>query len=311
MAGHKDEVFQVSLTEIAFTLILLLVLLLGMKLVNSHREVEQQRETIAEQHEQINSILKELKQYGGICSVDPEDPIDPMMPCNKCVSVVGRISKSDAAHAIDLGKKLVEQFNAKKPQLSHEEYSALLLKTAAKIAEGEVPVFKSEYSDQIKALKEENLRLKEDSQKLSQQVEQAASAKGQLQACLSSNAYYKRRSGLDYPPCWLTSSNKPAYLFNVTLLNDEQILVERGWSNEFNAKALEMTPVQSILDKLGSPMPLSEFDKVARQIKQIGQNTKPEACRYYIRLKNTIPDRPTADRVRLQIESTFYKYEIQ
>ena len=39
MSEKKDSVFQVSITEIAFTLILLLVLLLGIKLMHNADEL--------------------------------------------------------------------------------------------------------------------------------------------------------------------------------------------------------------------------------------------------------------------------------
>lgn len=165
MSEKKDSVFQVSITEIAFTLILLLVLLLGIKLMHNADELNQQHETIVRQEQKLiemKEALTRITQYGGICRPDEDDPVDPMMPCNKCVSVIGKISKDDAAKAIDIGRKVVEQWNAhKKDGQDFKQFANDLLNTASLIAQGERPAFEGELADRIKALTAEKKSLEQ------------------------------------------------------------------------------------------------------------------------------------------------------
>ena len=315
MSEKKDSVFQVSITEIAFTLILLLVLLLGIKLMHNADELNQQHETIVRQEQKLiemKEALTRITQYGGICRPDEDDPVDPMMPCNKCVSVIGKISKDDAAKDIDIGRKVVEQWNAhKKDGQDFKQFANDLLNTASLIAQGERPAFEGELADRIKALTAEKKSLEQQMQALEEQLADSKTLESNLQTCLASNAFYKRRAGLDNPPCWLTKNNKPGYIFNVTLLPDDKLIVERGWPEEFASKAAELAPVQELQDVFGKEIPVSQFLPVVQKMRQIGDQTKPEACRHFVRLRNTIPDRPTADRTRIQIEQGFYKFEVQ
>ena len=71
MSEKKDSVFQVSITEIAFTLILLLVLLLGIKLMHNADELNQQHETIVRQEQKLiemKEALTRITQYGYLSS---------------------------------------------------------------------------------------------------------------------------------------------------------------------------------------------------------------------------------------------------
>jgi hypothetical protein len=56
-------------------------------------------------------------------------------------------------------------------------------------------------------------------------------------------------------------------------------------------------------------MPMSSFMKQAYGILEIGKQNKPEACRFFVRMKSEIEDRATADKARLTIENAFYKFE--
>lgn len=61
MADHKDEVFQVSLTEIAFTIILLLVMLLGTQLMLKQHENKLQEVELSSLKDQVADQGREIE----------------------------------------------------------------------------------------------------------------------------------------------------------------------------------------------------------------------------------------------------------
>lgn len=310
----NDSVFQVSLTEIAFTLILLLVLLLGLKITDLTTNVEKQKKITETQRLDLEKKTREIKSlqdlishYGGICKPDPEDPIDPMMPCVKCVSVMGKISKKEASEAISLGRSLLEQYNAHDGQknISYEDFAEQLKKAAAMLASGD----KLPSPEEVRELNDKAEELSALQNDLEQTKATLRESENSLQSCQKSNAYFKRRAGMDYPPCWTNEEGRIQYLLNVELLPDGTIVAQPGWPTVRQADAQNMPSVVEMTQK--GPMSLAEFSSYAAPILQLSDHAKPEACRHFVRMKNRIPDRKNADNARLRVENYFYKYEVR
>lgn len=88
----KDSTFSLSLTEIAFTLLLLLVMLLGVLLLNKSAQLDRC----------VGST------FSCVCPTKPGDEaIDPLSHCEKCVSVVLGTSPEESHQVIDLGKNIL------------------------------------------------------------------------------------------------------------------------------------------------------------------------------------------------------------
>lgn len=329
----RNEVFHVSLVEIAFTLVLLLTMLLGTRLMSVHNKSVEQEEIISNQKEVIKN-LELLTTNAGLCKPDPDDPISPMMPCNKCLSVVAHISKKDAMESIDLGRELTKILREINPDANYENFKDELKKVATLVSEGKEIVDKDELQSTVAQLestqKDLNLaqtQLQELQEILQKENEeglsrvdlhnQIASLQNQItkyekdiQTIDTQNKYLARIAGLGYPPCWVGSNGKPQYLFSIDLLPDDKVIVNRAWPEERNQEALEMAPVRDVQKYFGEIVPLPRFLPSANQILDISNNTKPSACRHFVILKNHIPDRPTGDRQRLKIENSFYKLEV-
>lgn len=329
----RNEVFHVSLVEIAFTLVLLLTMLLGTRLMSVHNKSVEQEEIISNQKEVIKN-LELLTTNAGLCRPDPDDPISPMMPCNKCLSVVAHISKKDAMESIDLGRELTKILREINPDANYENFKDELKKVATLVSEGKEVVDKDELQSTAAQLestqKDLNLaqtQLQELQEILQKENEeglsrvdlhnQIASLQNQItkyekdiQTIDTQNKYLARIAGLGYPPCWVGSNGKPQYLFSIDLLPDDKVIVNRAWPEERNQEALEMAPVRDVQKYFGEIVPLPRFLPSANQILDISNNTKPSACRHFVILKNHIPDRPTGDRQRLRIENSFYKLEV-
>lgn len=303
MAHKGDSVFQVSLTELAFTLVLLMLLLLGWRLADSFKEIKAQEEVIRVKNDQIRALDKKLEQFmdiryqaGGICRLDPEDPLEPMMPCIKCVSVAGKLSKDDARKSIDLGKKVMEQWNALSDDKNKfQEFERKVLDAANKIADGKTLITNEEQLKMIaeaeKAIEERN-SLEKRNEKLSTQ-----------------NAYLQRLAGLGDPPCWISAeSYRPQYLLDVTIKPDSSYVVKPFWPKEREDEALRIPGVAEMVKM--KHLSKAEFSRESQKILNYAKSTNLESCRYFVRMTNEISDRKKGDMARLTLENYFYKYEV-
>ncbi|GAB1825496.1 MAG: hypothetical protein KH037_00695 [Burkholderiales bacterium] len=319
----NNEVFHISLTELAFTLVLILVMLLGTRLVSEHNKANEQDKIIQQQKE----VIETLSEKTGLCRPDPDDPITPLMPCNKCLSVVAHISKSQAALAIDLGKALTDVIESSSLEENYLNLKERLIEAAKMVADGKQLADKKdliETSEKLEAsqkevaslskilskFKEENKTKFDALMELNELRNKVAQCEKDIQTMDTQNKYLARIAGLGYPPCWVGANGKPQYLFNIDLLPDDRIIVNRAWPEERNQDALSMEPVVQVQKYFGQSVPMSEFLSSANKILKISNETKPSACRHFVILKNHIPDRHTGDKQRLKIENSFYKLEI-
>lgn len=303
-----DNVFQVSLTEIAFTLVFLMLLLLGTRLIGMVKEINSQKDLLAEQQAAIDQkdrelkTLRELSSLGGLCRPDPEDPIEPMMPCIKCVAVQSKISKDEASKTLELGTYLRELWRQSNDKETIDEFFKKVSLAAEKLSEGHALVTNDEQLKvleeaekaltQMAALRSDNEALKSDNSEL-----------------LTQNNYFKRRVGMDDPPCWLAqNSYRPEYLFSVHINADGTYLVKPNWPESRAQEAMQIPGVKEMIER--QVLSKSDFSRFGMMILKHAQSQKPQACRYFVTMQSDIPDRKTADLARLKLEEYFYKYEI-
>ncbi len=319
----NNEVFHISLTELAFTLVLLLVMLLGTRLVSEHNKANEQDKIIQKQKE----VIETLSSAGGLCRPDPDDPITPMMPCNKCLSVVAHISKSQAALAIDLGKALTTVMDSSSFEENYPDLKEKLIEAAKMVIDGKELADKKDLVETVEKLeasqkevaslsgiieqfKKDNKNNFESLVELDKLRKKVIQCEKDIQTVDTQNKYLARKAGLGYPPCWVDPNGKPQYLFSIDLLPNDRIIVNRAWPEERNQDALAMEPVLQVQKIFGKSVPMGEFLSSANRILKISNDTKPSACRHFVTLRNHIPDRHTGDRQRLKIENSFYKFEI-
>lgn len=293
MSKKDDSVFQVSLTELAFTLVLILLLLLGWRVGNLSKQLE---------------VAKEITNMG-ICKLDPnENFVDTLMPCAKCVAKVEDLDVKDARMSIDLGKELVEQFkshNTSKKSL--EDFKKEMAEAAKKLAVGHSLVTDEEQQkkldEAVKAiaknqeLEEENSLLRKEYGKLTADNKELHAQKSNLQ------------NRVGWPSCWITAETyKPQFLFNVVINEDSSYTVTPGWPEDKEAAALSVPGVKEMIEK--EHLTKRQFNHYGAKILAYSKAYKKGECRFFVRMKSNIPDRPTADRARLNLENYFYKHEI-
>jgi hypothetical protein len=114
------------------------------------------------------------------------------------------------------------------------------------------------------------------------------------------------RGGRDYPPCWAEeTSGKPQYLFTIEL-RDGGLRVEPAWPPERGAEA-ERTPGVAALVGAGS-LSVPAF---RARVQPLDEDSKAKHCRHYVRLANRVQSLATFNRLRYAVEEFFYKFEIR
>ncbi|MDL2060124.1 hypothetical protein MUN46_009275 [Mesosutterella sp. AGMB02718] len=278
----KDSTFSLSLTEIAFTLLLLLVMLLGVLLLNKS--------------EQLDRCVGSA--FSCVCPTKPGDEaIDPLSHCEKCVSVVLGTSPEESHQIIDLGKNILAAW-----QSTHKEG----------IAGPEFERFRTDVIDYVKirakTLQKESTPAPQDDSKVPQTLSEC---KKTLEG-VNSKLKYCKRAGLDVPPCWLTQEGRPQYLFEVTLLPENKVVINRAWPEERQQQVDRIPSIEALKPLFGEPIPMGRFLPIEERILQYSKTAdEGQACRYFVRLRNRIPDSDSAVKARHQIEHGFYKYEIR
>ena len=126
----SNDVFHLSLTEFAFTIIMILILLLGPAIV-------QQKNKIQEQDGKIESLIAQLTK-GTPCTLDPDDPIDnALAPCVKCLNNRLRISKKDADILLILGQAALDGFKESDQKLDPQKLVEQLKQASKDVSNGE------------------------------------------------------------------------------------------------------------------------------------------------------------------------------
>ncbi len=307
MSDRNNDIFHISLTEIAYTIIMILVLLLGARIYEYAQQQEQHEVVIAKQEnlirekraeiEQLNKQLNELRTRvaalqeitnANPCGLDKDDPVTTMMPCVKCIARRGNLTQEEAQAATDMSIALIEEWRKLKNRPTLQALKKSMAEARKLMAEGKRVVSREDFKALEAAKSAQERDLKE------------AQAKAE---------YFRRRSGIDLPPCWMDDAGRsPQYLFTVQIDAQSQVHVTPAWPAERDNDAATIPGVAEILAK--KTMNLNEFARLASPILKHANARKPEACRHYVRLQNEVPDRRGADRARLKIENFFYKYEV-
>jgi hypothetical protein len=279
------------------------------QLRNLKSELSTVKTDLAAREKQIEAAEKLAKLPNDLCTPSPQDASDPEAPCAKCVSVLSKITPSQASHAIELGKELVAAYNSDPGKIEYKDFYETLVKAANQMAHGDKVLLESEQKKVMDQKDAQIAALQHDKDELLKNLQAGGVAEAELQKCLASSNYLIRKTTLDQPPCWTSEDGNLQYLFDLTLLPDDKVIVRPAWPQEREQDANDMAPVRQLMPYFNEQMPMSSFMKQAYGILEIGKQNKPETCRFFVRMKSEIEDRATADKARLTIENAFYKFE--
>ena len=330
MNKHNESVFQLSLTEIAFTLVLLLILLLGFKLSDTLFELRSKEQTIEmqkkdlqrlssqidEHKKQINNQANDIKRfrdllntYSRLIKIDPDDPADNLAPCWQCIAGKKELTEDEVQKRYYLGEEILKALAKFQNNPEVARYRLKLVEAAELIGQGQVLVTEQVLLNQMQQIQQERHSLE---QKLND-------------VALERDFFRGKNGGKDKPSCLINPlTKKEDYLFTVKMFKDEKTNLpiyevtkpSDGWTKEVERQVESVPGVMEMLEK--GRMTQREFTRLGNRIlensykKLIGSDGKEgfEACRYYVVMDNNyIEDARTAKAARKKLEEYFYKDE--
>ncbi|MEP1448929.1 MAG: hypothetical protein ABJK37_22685 [Paraglaciecola sp.] len=314
MKSSKDDVFNISVTELL--LIIMFSLLVAMVLLNSslQKEVETKKETF-EEFTQLTQQLIDVNNKLGLesptvkpASIELSAAIAQMQALVKALKhsveseeaaqVLAKMKLDDVWTSltkandsnIDVPELLatLNEINKELEEclLEKEKLEAQLKELADKSTEqaAEIDDLQKELSDSQKALEQ----TKSENENLIGQVENLS-------------------NGLEFPPCWATQEGKAQYTYMVTVLDDSLVL-NSIYPEERRSEYFKL--MTSDFDK--QPLSLDEFKKTLNIFYTTAVTSVPE-CRFFVQVKDaTSSDSKNEYKQGLKtVESIFYKYLLQ
>lgn len=341
MSAKNDQIFQLSLTEIAFMLTFLLMLVLGLMVVSAQKDNKDLREQLqsVEQLEQKQSALAQARDYlmqklGSIGAQNPDDVISKlvkdaeaqaeterlkvlldeknrtltsMIELEKVLAQMSKDSEESKAHvqtSLAMMSKLGERLG---PAASSQDITDELdrMIEASNLVAGQAPKeVDQNLVDQAKAVTADAKAYQELKQNKLNPVElkrENTNLRGQMMYLQNK---LDARGGMDFPPCWADEVTGRTQLLFSLVLRDETLMVSPGWPESRNQDAAELPNIEHILSK-----PDVHYSEFIESVRPIFALSKQQACRHFVLIDNTITDAVQSDRKRLMIEGSFYKIE--
>ncbi|CAL1240812.1 hypothetical protein [Candidatus Methylocalor cossyra] len=112
------------------------------------------------------------------------------------------------------------------------------------------------------------------------------------------------RGGRDFPPCWVDGvTGKPQYLFAIEI-RPRGLGIAPAWPAERDQDAAQLPGVAELAG--AGVLPLAQF---RARVAPLDAHSRRHHCRHYVRLINRVTDLATFNRQRYAVEEFFYKYE--
>lgn len=328
---RKNEgIFQLSLTEIAFMLIFILLLLFGLMYFKLVKEHYRQQATLVEYRQNLDNYEKNQKVIADtihllqLNSANPDEIVSQLQSMLESKAEIERLRVklqdqeamltslseiwgSDLSQE-KLNQKLVElsQFNeqilqvAQNSGIDPKDLNAVMEYLDQALLINQL-VESSLSQDMDKAQKDLLIRelianLKDPNTK------ENLNLQGQV-------AYLRKRlesqGGRDLPPCWANAeTGNIDYLFRMDIFPNG-IKVTPIWAEHRNEEAKRIPNVEKLSGKL---LLRNQFQQLVQPIRTL---TDEMQCRHYVQMKNYVHDLKTFNNMRYAIEHVFYKLEIR
>lgn len=314
---RNDSVFQLSLTELAFTLVFLLLLLSGIKLMVSDRDKNEAEKKVEKIQARINKCDAEnakknscdeinqiLKQQGNI---NPDELISAMQRADKMEKenqdIKKKIEDLDAQlTTMQAIKDVINKSDNTSSDINKYLQSAAKFKAAYEKFSGEV-VREGDEGNKAKSL-----AMNSDSgDKLIKSEKNLAYCNGNLTYCTEKFI----KSGYGLPPCWTDKAGKQIhYLFEVEIRTDG-LRVTKAWPQERDEDAAQLPNIGLLTP--AHAQSLATFKENARGIFLESKQSTPihPECRHYVIMKRSadLTDINGFNRLRLGVEDYFYKLD--
>ena len=307
---RDDQVFQLSLTEIAFTIAFLMLLLLGYALVREERGREQAEAALAAARRDTDAAdaRRELDTALKAAGLEANDKtISALVEASRLREERDRLKRrADDLDArltalVELRRQIAAATPASAPEtLRREVESALALQGRVR------EVFDSDTGPpELGAPPAASAPLVE---RVVRALRATSGADAENADLRGQVAFLRKelggRGGRDFPPCWADDGGHVEFLFGVAL-TPAGITLAPAWPARREAAAHALPGLDAAV---GGPWSNEEFVRRTRPLLADSQGRSPE-CRYYVTLRSTVADAVQSDRERLAVEGVFYKVE--
>jgi hypothetical protein len=286
-----DQVFQLSLTEIAFTIAFLLLLLLGYSVWQAQAGRDAAKAALAEalaRQREAGSIERARAEFAeALRSAGVSHP-------DEMVSKL--VEASDARSERDRLREEVQDLDARLSALAPvgAQASAASAAEAARRRAASGAAAASTAKAGVAAAESAALAEKEN-----------ANLRGQVAFLANRLAAATGHGGRDYPPCWADEGGRIEFLFAVETRPGEVVVVP-AWPPRRQSAARALPNVDELTS---APLSNAEFARLVQPLLEWSRTQKPE-CRHYVELRSSIADAVQSDRARLMVERYFYKSEV-
>jgi hypothetical protein len=337
--SRPDAIYQLTLTELAFVVIFLILLLTGWMVVKSeddkaaalaerdaalaraaelatHVEAPEQMEQLRQALEQTKAdILNTLTRHG---AAHPGELLSKLVEKTQAEAenqrLKQRIADLDAQlsalaeiqNAIAAAAQTNGDTAAARDQARNEALSALSFKQALEQAAGEpVPRHREQETAQAYAQARKDARAA-----ASGQGEGAPDVARENQDLRGQVAWMRQRleanGGRDYPPCWADPvTGKPQYLLSI-VIQEGGLGITPAWPPERGSDAARLPGIDGLAN--AGALSLGTFQARARPL---DQDSRAHNCRHYVRLLNRAKSLESFNRYRYAVEEFFYKFEVR
>ncbi|HEX4508635.1 MAG TPA: hypothetical protein VH328_01080 [Burkholderiaceae bacterium] len=336
MIRRDDPVFQLSLTELAFTIAFLLLLLLGLRIAQTGAERDaalrvlahagEARDAAANLQQARGAFERTLREAG---AADPDALLSKLVAAQDVRaerdSLRARVAELDAK--LSALQAVAGHQKPLKPELGGVEALAdsQPVAGAGTGGAGSMPGFGSYDEGQPgsgpgtgSGSGSGKARGPATSPRsgAGSELTAASAAERDTDNLRGQVAYLSRRlasvggatgghGGRDYPPCWADAEGRVELLFDIEL-RPGAIAVKASWAPAREAEARALPGVEELLARTWTP---DEFVQRVQPLYAWSRGRTPE-CRHYVQLRSAISDAVQSDRARLLVERFFYKIEV-
>ncbi|PJG82908.1 hypothetical protein [Caviibacterium pharyngocola] len=331
---RNDSVFQLSLTEIAFMLIFILLLLLGWMYFLERDKAEHFKQELQQVENKLNEYsddrktVSEVLQLLKLRNANPEEIIfelesllenskeierlkEKLTNQDETLTALSEILAEGKHNKDELVQKLQEVVGFRERIIEHLKEADLQINVNDLNAIEKVLQDSIVLNKQLESMIPENIN-QEDRQLFTENLLQQlthqdmrdnAMLKGQVQ--FLRKKLRDANGGRDYPPCWANEETGAIdYLFRIDILNNG-LKVTPAWIPERAEDAANIPNLEKLINKVHSR---GQFQALTNAI-LVESNEKQ--CRHYVRMKNNVNNLSLFNNSRYTIENVFYKLEIR
>lgn len=323
MKEKNDQIFQLSLTELAFMIAFILLLLLGYMVKKEEAEkraaeIELTKvQTIEHAITTLNAIQSTLATtLTNAGTQNPDALISKLIEADDV-----RVDRDRLKQQVrDLDVKLtslteIQHQIEKFEKSSRPEFTKHLIESSLTLQNEWRKQFNKQFDKDITPGQEvptlqEVLSAAKSFNDLTKDNLNPAIFKLENSDLRGQVAFMKKkldaRGGRDFPPCWVDENGNLEFLFSIEVMPDS-VLVTPAWPEKRESTAYSLPETTKILS---SPLSNQSFINNIQGISNWSKNQNPE-CRHYVKLKSSISDAIQSDRARLMVERYFYKEEVR